>query len=132
MKEANADPIGDAKANVDISLQELIAHPIWLWCMTLGLPDEDDGPMDGDETWMRPLLSSTDVTPDMVQPQILVRVVGTDLYASGLYDHDKGKLEAISVYVDGEATQPRWAGLTAPVRYVAVPTIAGGRSRVSQ
>ena len=81
--------------------------------------------MGGDETWMRPFLSSTDVTPDMVQPQILLRVVGTDLYASGLYDHDQGKLEAISVYVDGEATQPRWARMTAPVRYVAVPTIAG-------
>src|SRR5437867_4072132 len=68
---------GDAKSNAGISLEEMVAHPIWLWCMSLDLPDEADGPMGGDETWMRPLLSSTDVTAKMGHPLILLRVKGT-------------------------------------------------------
>jgi hypothetical protein len=34
--------------------EDLQAHPIWLWCMSLGLPDEEDGPIGGDESSMRP------------------------------------------------------------------------------
>lgn len=117
---------GEAKANTEISLEDMKAHPIWLWCLTLGLPEEDDGPMGGDETWMRPLISSPDITPDMVQPMILLRVKGTDLYAEGLYDHDKGALDAIGIFVGNEPVQPAFApGLDSPVTYVSVPTIAG-------
>jgi hypothetical protein len=117
---------GAAKANSDIMLDDLLAHPIWLWCLTLDLPDEDDGPLEGDETWMRPLLSSADVTADMVQPLIHLTVKGTDLHASGLYDPDTGKLDAIVVYLPGGPTQPQWVqGLSSPVTYIAVPTIFG-------
>ena len=116
---------GAAKANIDITLQDLLAHPIWLWCLTLDLPDEDDGPLDGDETWMRPLLSSADVTPEMVQPMIRLAIKGTEFHASGLYDHATGSLDAICVYPPGGPTQPqRVQGLSSPIIYVAAPTIS--------
>jgi len=42
----------------EIELTDMLANPIWLWCLQLGLPDEDDGLFSGDETSMRPLLES--------------------------------------------------------------------------
>ena len=34
--------------------------------MSLGLADEEDGPIGGDETSMRPVLNSTNVEPEML------------------------------------------------------------------
>jgi hypothetical protein len=126
---------GPAKSIADITHEELQAHPIWLWCMALGLPDEDDGPMGGDETWMRPLLDSTNVTAEMWQPFILSRIKGTDYFAAGLYDHKKRKLESIGIQTktsDEPTALTRVGGVrvpvgwSAPLTFVAVPTIEGG------
>src|SRR4051812_8627902 len=110
----------------EIELEDLLAHPIWLWCSQLGLPDEDSGPIGGDETSMRPLLTSRQVSPEHVQPLILLRVNGTDLHASGLYDTKDHSLDSISVFADGCAAAPaRVPDLPEPTVYVAVPTIDG-------
>jgi hypothetical protein len=118
----------------EIELSDLQAHPIWLWCMTLFLPDEDDGPLGGDETSMRPLLDSTNVTAEMSQPLILLRVKGTDYFASGLYDHECRKLLSVGIRTktrDEVTTLTRVGGLrvpagwSAPLTFVAVPHIEG-------
>ena len=116
----------------EIELEDMLTHPVWLWCLQLGLPEEDDGPIDGDETSMRPLIQSDAVPLDHVAPPlILLRIAGTDFYASGLYDTKKKILEAISVFAGGSVIAPVGApGLPEPVIYVAVPSI-GGRRDVS-
>jgi hypothetical protein len=53
--------------------------------MELNLPNNDDQPVGGDETSMRPLLESNAVpTAQTAPPLILLRVEGTDYYASAL------------------------------------------------
>lgn len=113
----------------EIELEDMLAHPVWLWCMQLSLPDEDDGPIGGDETSMRPLLESDVVPLDHVAPPlILLRVAGTDFHASGLYDTKKKILESISIFAGGSVSAPaRVPGLPEPVIYVAVPSIGGRR-----
>jgi len=109
----------------EIELEDILAHPVWLWCVQLGLPDEDSGPIGGDETSMRPLLESEIVPLDHVAPPlILLRVSGTEFYASGLYDRGKRMIESISVFASGSATAPAHvSALPEPVVYVAVPSI---------
>src|ERR1043166_5894845 len=113
----------------DIELQDMLAHPVWLWCIQLGLPDEDDGPIGGDETSMRPLIESDVVPLDHVAPPlILLRIAGIDFYASGLYDAKKKILESISVFAGGSVSAlARVSSLPEPVIYVAVPSIGGRR-----
>jgi hypothetical protein len=121
---------GDWKYIEEIELEDMLAHHVWLWCMQLGLPEEEDGPMGGDETSMRPLLESDAVPLDhMAPPLILLRIHGTDFHASGLYDTKKKILESISVFVDGSVIPPaRLENLPEPVIYVAVPSIGGHRN----
>jgi len=117
---------GKAKANRDLRLKDLLRYPIWRWCMDLPFPDEADGPEGGDETGMRPMRKSTDVTPEMSSPLILLRVKGTELYADGLYEGEKRRLVAIHVYQNGKPAVPRFVpGLPDPLILVAVPTIEG-------
>jgi hypothetical protein len=125
---------GDWKFIEEIGIEDLRANPIWLWCMSLGLPDEEDGPTGGDETSMRPLLDSTNVAPAMSQPLILLRVKGTDYFATGLYDHGLRKLVAVGIITktrDEATALTRVGGLrvpvgwSAPLSFVAIPTIDG-------
>ena len=113
----------------EIGLEDMLPYPVWLWCTQLNLPDEDEGPMGGDETSMRPLLESDVVPMDHAAPPlILLRVAGTALYASGLYNTKKKILESISVFVDGSVSAPmRVPTLSEPVVYTAVPSIDGRR-----
>src|SRR6185295_2573815 len=39
------DHYGSWKFIHEIELEDLQAHPIWLWCTALSLPDEEDGPI---------------------------------------------------------------------------------------
>jgi hypothetical protein len=113
----------------EIELEDMLAHPVWLWCMQLGSPDEDDGPIGGDETSMRQLLQSDELPLDHIAPPlILLRVSGTDFYASGLYDTKKKILESISIFAGGSVSAPaRVPSLPESVTYVAVPSIGGRR-----
>jgi hypothetical protein len=111
----------------EISLDDMLANPVWLWCMQLGLPDEEDGPFNGDETSMRPLLQSNEVPLDHIAPPlILLRVSGTNYYASGIYDTEKKILESIGVFTSLFCTEPAYVNdLPELVTYVAVPSIGG-------
>lgn len=102
------------------------AHPIWLFCVEARVPGEEDGPPGGDESWMRPVINSRDVGGKMFQPLILLRVRGTEYFASGLLYRKGSELSPILIYVNGYLTHPRDVrGLQWPVTYVAVPTIDG-------
>jgi hypothetical protein len=118
----------------EIGVEDLKTHPIWLWCLALGLPDEEDGPLDGDEASMRPLLDSRNIERGMLQPLILLRVKGRDYYASGLYEHQARKVVSVSIEPkspDEATTLTRVGGLrvpvgwSAPLIFISVPTIAG-------
>jgi len=102
--------------------------------MQLGLPGEEDGPLGGDETAMRPLLASDEVPLDHTAPPlILLRVQGTPYHASGLYGAQGRTLEAISVFVGRDVMPPAAvADLPDPTVYAAVPAIGGQRGVVFQ
>ena len=95
---------GDWKPLEELELADFEAHNIWVWCMLL---EKSDGPIGGDETSMRPLLSTNNVTEEQRDPMILLRIQGTTYFASAIYDDSEKKLSAISVYKDQEFVRSR-------------------------
>jgi hypothetical protein len=131
LNRESPDPrYGSWKFIHEISLEDMKSHPIWVWCTALGLEDEDDGPIGGDETSMRPLLNSIEVPLDhTLSPLVLLRIEGTSHYASGLYDHEKQRLDSITIFAKNGVLAPkRVAGLPTVVTYTVIPSINGKRT----
>lgn len=115
------DPqFGTPKSLEDITLADVQQHPIWVWVWEAGLEEQAD-----DETWQCPVTNGTDVTAEMIEPIISLRVKGTELIASASYDPKEDELTGIAVWEDGAWVMFRDTGLKAPVTLVAIPTIAG-------
>lgn len=126
----SSDPAyGPWKFIHEIDQQDMLAHPVWLWCMQLGLPNEEEGPIGGDETSMRPLLDSVEVPLDHVAPPlILIQVKDTPYLARALYEHTKRRLVSILILTEeGSCSPADQRDLPRPAVYVAVPTIDGQR-----
>jgi hypothetical protein len=115
---------GSWKFVEEITFEDLLAHPVWVWCMEV---DKDGGPDVGSEATMRPLLNTVEIPLDHISPPlILLKIQGTDFYASGIYDQEQNKLESIGVFVGNYIVHPdEVKNLTEPVIYLSVPTING-------
>jgi len=108
---------GRARYWPKVKLEDRIRYPIWV-----SAHDERH-----DEEWMKPVVRPLSVTRDVVavdNPLIALRVAGTDLYAMGYYDHDKGRLYGIGVWIKGKGVVvERSKGLRFPMTLVAIPPI---------
>lgn len=94
--------------------------------MGLEIEGEEDGPIGGDETSMRPLLGANRVPDDaLCEPLILLRVKGTERFASGFYDPKARSLFAIRVLGEGGGPPSLVAGLPTPAIYISVPELCG-------
>ena len=79
---SSPDPgFGDWKFVHELTPRDFLAHPVWLWCIGLGLEDEEEGPAGGNETSMRPLLDSDEVPLEQIAPpMILLKIKDTPYY----------------------------------------------------
>ncbi|MBM4208665.1 MAG: hypothetical protein FJ190_11925 [Gammaproteobacteria bacterium] len=121
----SSDPrYGSWKYVEDITLEDLMAHPIWVWCLEV---DGNDGPEAGSEASMRPLMDSLEIPLDHISPPlILLKIKGTDYFASGLYDPEQNKLELIGVFEGDYIVDPSEVkSLNEPIIYLSVPGING-------
>jgi len=112
---------GPAKSLDDISLDDVLKHPVWLWVWETG----QEGAPDQDETWQRPVTSTRDVTDEMRVPTVTLRVKGTDLYGSGEYHREHDRLEAISLWIGTQWRGLTDAGVQAPLTFIVIPRIRG-------
>ena len=121
---ASPDPdYGDWKAVEDLELEDFLKHPIWHWCIQIGMEGEEDCPIGGDESAMRPWLAGNDLAEDSAQgPVILMRLEGTDQRVMALYDAEQGKATILRP-LEKDSLLPAAAPME-PI-YIAVPTLAG-------
>ena len=112
--------VGAAKSLDDITLSDVLEHPIWLWTWEMG----NEGSPDQDETWQQPVFG-TDVTAEMAEPIITFRVTGTEIVGSGSYRPNDSKLFGMAVWTGEGWTMLKDSALTTPIRLIAVPTIHG-------
>ena len=105
-----------------VTLDDILRHPIWMWAV-------DEETIEGqDETWQKPVTSTTDVGDDLVHffPSIAFTVVGTEHYGCGDYDHANRRLFQFRIWRAGRWHDLQDVGdLSSPVVFQAIPTIQG-------
>lgn len=123
-KSSDTPRYGAWKFLHEISLQDMLTNPVWVWCIQV---DDDGVPSDGDETSMRPFLDSNEVPLDHVAPPlILLHVKGTDYFGSALYNHSSKTIDSICLFlINGMTTSNEVSDLPDIVEYESVPLIGG-------
>jgi hypothetical protein len=110
---------GAPKSPDDITIEDVKAFPIWEWAL-------DEEGVDGqDETWQRPITSTNNVTREMFNPIITLLIEGTELYASGEFEHDPESIKAVTVWYEGQWLGINEIPLPVPLTFVSIPTING-------
>lgn len=110
---------GKSKSLSDITLEDALQYPIWEWAL-------DEEGVDGqDETWQRPIIDTDNVSEDIFDPSITVKVKGTDLVGSAEFDSENQSLSAIAVWIENQWKSLKDTQIASPVTLVAVPRING-------
>jgi len=107
----------------DTTLDDILRHPIWVLAL-------DEETVEGqDETWQKPVTNTKDLSRYLERNYICtitLKVVGTEIYGCGDYDHTDGALGGIAVWHDGAWKTLKETGvLEAPLEFEAVPSIFG-------
>jgi hypothetical protein len=111
---------GKAKSLDDITLEDIMKYPIWVWAW------DEEGTEEMDETWQKPIIDTTDVTENIFTPIITIRVKNTIYYGSGEYNKDTDQLKSLSIWKDDQWIDVReFTAVPTPLNFVAVPTIKG-------
>ena len=77
---------GKSKSLDDITLDDALKYPIWEWAL------DEEGEDGQDETWQRPIVDTDNVTDDIYNPTITIKIKDTELFGSAEYDNDTQKL----------------------------------------
>jgi hypothetical protein len=110
---------GKAKHISKITLADVIRYPVW----TSAHDDRHD------EEWEKPVVSTTDVTQEILEdpliaPIITLRTENSDLWISAWYAHDKQEIFAITAWHEDEWTALAYLkGLVPPLVLVSLPKI---------
>lgn len=111
---------GKAKSLDDITLEDVIKYPIWVWAWG------EEGTEGTDETWQKPIIDTTNVTENIFTPIITIRVKNTIYYGSGEYNKDTDQLKSLSIWKDDQWIDVReFTAVPTPLNFVAVPMIKG-------
>ena len=121
---------GEWKDSLDLELADLKKYPVWVDCMLLSMigvvDDEEDGPMGGTETSVRPLIGTTNVLSEFRHATILLRVADSEFLAVGTYNVASGVVNSVLVYnPDGSFADRN--SLALPLKLESIPEIAGER-----
>ena len=110
---------GKSKPLDEITLEDVLENKIWEWAL------DEEGDENQDETWQRPILDCENVTDDIFNPTITLKIKNSDFFASAEYDGKSECLNAISFWSDKE-----WKVLNdykgkIPIIFIALPKING-------
>ncbi|MFT3934893.1 MAG: hypothetical protein QM726_14810 [Chitinophagaceae bacterium] len=108
---------GKAKSLDDITLNDAITHPIWVWALD---EEKEDGQ---DETWQKPVISTDNLTSDIFDPIITLKIKDSELYATASFDYEKQSLDTITVWKDGEWIDLSMMKIKPPVVFISIAKI---------
>jgi hypothetical protein len=108
---------GKSKSLDDITLDDALKYPIWEWAL------DEEGEGGQDETWQRPIVDTDNVTDDIYNPTITIKVKGTELFGSGEFDNETQSLSAISIWLDNEWKILSQTQIKTPIIFIALPKI---------
>lgn len=105
----------------EINLPELEKYPIWIYA----LDDEEEYDENQDESWLKPITNSTNVTKDLVEAYILLKVKENDYPVLGHLDIQAMTLDDLWFW-DSENNnwiELRKLDLTPPIHLISIPAI---------
>lgn len=111
--------IGKSKSLEDITLDDVLKNPIWEWAL-----DEEDNDVQ-DETWQRPIIETDNVTNEMFNPTITLKIKNTEIYGSAEFDNEAESLSAISIWQENEWISLHEFEKSTPFIFVSLPKING-------
>lgn len=113
---------GEAKSLDDITGNDAVRHPIWVWAL-------DGETVPGrDETWQQPVTSTTDVDDDLLRRHRTVIITFTMLGRTGVTlsgEYNGQVVSAIAAWDHGEWLLLPDMDLEYPFTIEAVPTLHG-------
>lgn len=112
---------GEALSLEDIYLPELEKYPIWIYA----LDNEEDYDENQDESWLEPITNSTNVTKQLVEAYILLKVKENGYPAFGHLDIRRMQLDDLWFW-DFESKnwqELRMIDLQSPVHLISIPSI---------
>ncbi len=110
---------GKSKSLDEITLDDALKYLIWEWAL------DEEGEEGQDETWQRPILDTDDVTEDIYNPTITLKMKNNDLFASAEFDNETQTLSAISIWHNTEWKTLNQSKVNTPIIFVALPKING-------
>jgi hypothetical protein len=110
---------GKSKPLEEITLEDVLENKIWEWAL------DEESEENQDETWQRPILDCENVTAEIFNPTITLKIKDSEIYASAEFDNETESLNAISIWVDNEwKILDEFTGET-PITFIALPKING-------
>ena len=107
---------GKSKPLEEITLEDVLENKIWEWSL---------GEENQDETWQRPILECENVTDEIFNPTITLKIKNSEIYASAEFDNETESLSVISIWVENEWKILDEYNGEAPIIFVALPKING-------
>ena len=113
---------GKSKSLDDITLDDVLKYPIWEWAL------DEEGEEGQDETWQRPIIDTDNVTDEIYNPTISLKIKDTELYGSAEFDIESQTLSAISIWVKTEWEILSESQMKTPLVFIAIPKIEGSEN----
>ena len=110
---------GKSKPLEEITLKDVIENPIWEWALDEEENDEQD------ETWQRPIIETDNVTNEMFNPTITLKIKNSETYCSAEYDNETESLTAISIWEKNEWILLSDFEHSVPLTFISIPKING-------
>lgn len=104
-----------------IYLSELEKYPIWIYA----LDNEENYEEDQDETWLEPITNSTNVTKQLVEAYILLKIKENDCPAFGHLDIQKMQLDDLWYwdYANKDWKELRLIDVPLPIHLISNPSL---------
>lgn len=112
---------GEALSLEDIYLPELEKYPIWIYA----LDREEEYDENQDESWLEPITNSMNITNDLVEAYIFLKIKENDCPAFGHLDIQRMQLDDLWFwdFENRDWIELRKLSLPSPIHLISVPSI---------
>lgn len=119
-KKKTTSILGKAKPMDEVTLEDMLQYPIWVFAL------DEEGKEEQDETWLKPVLNTTDVDESLYEAYILLKIEHNNMYFSASLDIDRMELDDVCFWSNDE-----WKPINGlqdvdyPLKLMSIPSLKG-------
>ena len=111
--------LGKPKDLDSITKNDVLENKVWLWTWEAGIEGEYD------EDWQVPVIGIDNIANEFKEPIITLKIAGTDLIASGSFDHTEKKIFGIAVWRNDSWELIADSSNAEPIKFMSLVKING-------